>query len=59
MAKYKGYNLIKENGAWNVYGEETQKDALGRVKMVPKKLAGGYPNLLTAKKACNAHFGRL
>ena len=59
MTKYKGYNIIKENGAWNVYGEETQKDALGRLKIVPKKLAVGYPNLLTAKKACNAHFGRL
>ena len=59
MAKYKGYNLLKENGEWNVYGEETEKDSLGRIKMVPKKLAGGYSNLLTAKKACDAHFGRL
>ena len=59
MAKYKGYNLVKDGKEWNVYGEETSKDVYGRIKMVPKKLAGGYPNLLTAKKACDAHFGRL
>lgn len=56
MANYKGYDLRKENGVWNVYTWYTNDG--GRTKRW-FRTAGGYPNKLTAQRACDAHFGRL
>lgn len=55
---YKGYKLVKNGNAWDVYATEVFM-CNGKRMERDIKIASQYSNLLTAKRACDAHFGRL
>ena len=56
MIKYKGYSIF---AVTNELGHKTW--SVGTVQNDGRMLvhASGYPNTLTAKRAADAHFGRL
>ena len=56
MIKYKGYTIFKEK---SILGKTT--GAVGTIQPNGSMYvhSRGYANTLSAKRACDAHFGRL
>lgn len=56
---YKGYEIRKEGSRWYVYKFETNDGGKTWKSRKTGDAWNGYGNSLTAKRACDAHFGRL